>query len=172
MCGVAGLHDACVTHSLLHRPLKRLVADVMATHDAALRGSRGRAVGGKTYCQRPLAVLPTGYLRASACGGGTRGRIPCARSALHGACARHATVAAAVLSGFRAASVTPILAAFAVAYDDGAALELDILDSQTHRLEDAHACAVEKAADQAVRSMQATQHGGHFLARQDDGAVE
>jgi hypothetical protein len=53
--------------------------------------------------------------------------------------------------------------------NDGAALELDILDAQTHRLEDAHPRAVKKAADQAVRSMQAAQHCGYLLAGQHNG---
>jgi hypothetical protein len=50
-----------------------------------------------------------------------------------------------------------VLAALTIAHNDGPALKFDILDAQTHRLEDAHPCAVEKAADQMMRPMQASQ---------------
>src|ERR1700687_2838041 len=159
------LAQARIPHGLLHRSLKRLIAEVMAAHDAAARVARARG-GGKNILPRPLAVR--------------RGIL--AHKGVRQAHAAASLREVGLVHGARASQLVPqrcyqasgkyghpILAAFAVADDDGAALELDILDSQTHRLEDAHARTVKKAAHQTVRSMQAAQHGGHFRARQDEG---
>src|SRR5450759_3725431 len=159
------LTQARIPHGLLHRPLKCLVADVMAAYDAASRVARARS-GGKNILPRPLAVR--------------RGILAC-----EGVRQVHASAfvrEVGLVHGVRASQLLPqwdyqdswkysyaVLAALTIAHNDGPALKFDILDAQTHRLEDAHPCAVEKAADQMMRPMQASQHREHLLPRQDDG---
>ena len=61
----------------------------------------------------------------------------------------------------------PILVALAVADEDLAARELDVLHAQPHRLHDAQSGAVEQRADQPMDALQACQDARHLLARQD-----
>ncbi len=64
-----------------------------------------------------------------------------------------------------------VLRALAVAHDDLAACEFNVLHSQANAFHDAHARAVQQPADQAVRAGKAIEHAGDFVAREDDRKV-
>ena len=61
-----------------------------------------------------------------------------------------------------------ILAALAMAHQQLAALEFDILDAQAQALEQAHAGAVEQRCDEAHRAVEFVQQRTHFRGRQHD----
>src|ERR1700682_4791506 len=118
-----------IPHGLLHRSLKCLVTDVMAAYDAAARVARARG-GGKKILPCPLAVR-RGILARK------RVRQVHAAASLREVGLVHSVRASQLLPQwcYQASGKYghPILATFAVADDDGAALALEILDSQTPR---------------------------------------
>ena len=61
-----------------------------------------------------------------------------------------------------------ILESLAVADQDLAAREIDVLHAQPHALHDPHPGAVEEPAEQPVHAAQAREHRGHLLAREHD----
>src|SRR5438105_3145574 len=62
----------------------------------------------------------------------------------------------------------PVLCALAVANDDFAASEFDVLYAKAHRFEDPHAGAIEEATDQMVDVVQMAQDTMYFAGGQDD----
>jgi hypothetical protein len=69
--------------------------------------------------------------------------------------------------GSRANGLT-VLVALAGAHRDCGAREVDVLDAQVQRFEQAQARAVEQAADEAGRAGEKGEHGGHLGAVEDD----
>jgi len=68
-----------------------------------------------------------------------------------------------------------IFGAFAVANDDFATGEIDILHAKAHRFQNPHARAIEQAADETVNAVEISKHSLNFVRRQDhrkaDGAL-
>jgi len=62
----------------------------------------------------------------------------------------------------------PILESFAIADQDLTAHEIDILYAQPHALHDAHASAVEKAADERVHAAEALEDASHLIRSEHD----
>ena len=147
--------DAGALHGALEGALEGLVVQVMAPLDAGARARPRCSACGKTQNQAHDAPA-RGYLRSSASGICTPPR-PARASACHSA------VRALQLRLQRRRQRgrqhdDAVLAALAVAHDDDAALEVDILDAQLQRLGDAHAGAVEQLRQHAVRAVEQRQH--------------
>ncbi len=62
-----------------------------------------------------------------------------------------------------------VLVALAVADGDGAEREVDVLDSETEALEDAHPGAVEEENDELDGAFDAAEEGGDLFAAEDGG---
>ena len=128
-----------------------------------LRGSTDRARAGNTQNQPTRTVRP-GYLRTSASGiwtpGVLRGRAP--HNAEHEPDARAAGV------GDAGNIVNTILAALAIAHENFAALEIDILDPQlTHSIQ-AHPCAVNNGPMSACVLRSAESRRSHLAMPKHD----
>jgi len=145
--------------------LHRLIAGVMSPHLARAR------------IDRPIArredVLPRPLARRVRVLAGERERQVHraeARREVLGVQLAHAhEMAAQRGSDARGEHRHPVARALAVAHDDLAPREVDVLHAQAQRLHDAQAGAVEQAQDQAGRARSAREHRAHLLARQHDG---
>jgi hypothetical protein len=63
----------------------------------------------------------------------------------------------------------PVLTTLAVAHQDLAALQIDVLDAQVQRLEESQTATIEKRSHDAIRTAQCRQHGAHLFPCEDDG---
>ncbi len=131
---------------------------------ASLRGSRDTCGAGNTNCQRHSRC---------ACGHFSRKHIRESDGAQ--SCGQIAVVLllrAIELRGQRRQHAIrqhgdPILVAFAIADEDVAPLEIDIVHPQPNRFHDAQARAVEEPADQSVDAVEAIQNRRDFGLRVD-----
>jgi hypothetical protein len=62
----------------------------------------------------------------------------------------------------------PVLATLAIANDDLAALELDVLDPQAQAFHEPHARAVEEGGDKPLHACHLLEERSHFAGRQHD----
>ena len=160
-----GLRNAGAPQGLAHRPLERLVADVVPPLDAASWVERA-AIGGKNILPAPIArsVRVFSFERRRQPDSAESG-TKITRMKFLGLAQLHAEGVYQALGKYR----DPVLRALSVANEDCAAREVDVLDSQTSGLHDAQPRAIEKFPEQAMRSVERGEQSCNFLPRKHNG---
>ena len=122
---------------------------------------------GKTYCQ-PQSHAAPGYLRWSV---RQPGRAEAVANILRMQGADFDEMRTQPRREIARQHRHTILRALAVAHDDFAAREFDVLHAKAHTFHDAHARAVEQRADQPVRPLETNQNVRHLLSSEHDRQV-
>ena len=158
----ARLDDAGALCGQRHRLLDRAVAQVVAVHPAAARVGRTMGTG-----EHPLPTPGPRRLRVLQV---QRAGQPHRAEALGEITLMQRTRASELLLQGRDQVLRqhrhPVLGALAVAHDDLAPRELDILDTQAQTLEQSHAGAVEQRGQQARGAAHLGEQRPHFQRRQ------